>query len=221
MDANAQIDVRKAARAMARAGLSTAFGHCSVRLDADSFLVCRAGALSSIKPGEDGSVVPVRGSLPDGVLGEVRIHQQIYVRRAEIGAICRFSSPNVMAVSALGRAPKIRHVFGAMFAPEVKYSDDTRLMRDDAIAAEVAQVMGDSPGIIMRGIGAVTAGADIKQALCLAWFLEDMSRLELAVLSTGQAEQAPVYSPQAPGPTSWAAQVAERAWDHLTALDPE
>jgi HCOMODA/2-hydroxy-3-carboxy-muconic semialdehyde decarboxylase len=220
--ANAQIDVRKAARAMASAGLSTAFGHCSVRLDADSFLVCRAGALSTIKPAEDGSVVPVNGNLPQGVLGEVRIHQQIYTRRPEIGAVCRFSSPNVIAVSALGRAPKMRHVFGAMFAPEVKYSDDIRLMRDDAIAAEVAHVMGDSPGIVMRGIGAVTAGADIKQALCLAWFLEDMSRLELAVLSSGQADQAPVYTAdEALGLSGWGGQVAERAWDHLTALDPE
>src|SRR6188474_790576 len=164
MNANAQIDVRKAARAMARAGLSTAFGHCSVRLDADSFLVCRAGALSTIKPGESGSVVPVSGSLPAGVLGEVRIHQQIYARRPEIGAVCRFASPNVTAVSALGRAPRIRHGFGAMFAPEVKYSDDIRLMREDAIAAAVAKTMGDSRAIILRGNGAVTAGADIKQA---------------------------------------------------------
>jgi HCOMODA/2-hydroxy-3-carboxy-muconic semialdehyde decarboxylase len=222
MNATAQMDVRKAARAMARAGLSTAFGHCSVRLDADSFLVCRAGALSTIRPGESGSVVPVSGILPEGVLGEVRIHQQIYARRPEIGGICRFTSPNVTAVSALGRAPRIRHVFGAMFAPEVRYSDDIRLMRDDAIAAQVAHVMGESPGIIMRGIGAVTAGADIKQALCLAWFLEDMSRLELAVLSSGQADQAPVYTgDEAVGLSGWAGQVAERAWDHLTALDPE
>ena len=101
-----------------------------------------------------------------------------------------------------------------MFAPEVKYSDETRLMRDDAIAAEVAQAMGDSRGIILRGNGAVTAAADIKQALCLAWFLEDMSRLELAVLSSGQAEQAPVYTAEeALGRSTWAGQVAERAWD--------
>ena len=63
--------VRKAARALARAGLSTAFGHCSVRLTADSFLVCRAGALSTIQAGETGSVVPIEGPLPAGVLGEV------------------------------------------------------------------------------------------------------------------------------------------------------
>jgi HCOMODA/2-hydroxy-3-carboxy-muconic semialdehyde decarboxylase len=109
-----------------------------------------------------------------------------------------------------------------MFAPEVKYWDDIRLMRDDAIAAAVAQAMGDSPGIILRGNGAVTAGVDIRQALCLAWFLEDMSRLELAVLSSGQAEQAPVFTAEeALGRSTWAGQVAERAWDHLTALDPE
>lgn len=193
-----------------------------MRLDPDHFLVCRAGALSTIKAGEDGTVVPVRGNLPSGVLGEVRVHQQVYARRPEIGAICRFSASNVMAVSVLGRAPRIRHVFGAMFAPEVKYSNDIRLMRDDAIAAEVACLMGDSPGIVLRGLGAVTAGADIKQALCLAWFLEDMARLELAMLSSGQADQAPVYTTEeALGLASWSGNVAERAWDHLTALDPE
>jgi HCOMODA/2-hydroxy-3-carboxy-muconic semialdehyde decarboxylase len=222
MSSNPQVDVRKAARAMASAGLSTAFGHCSVRLDQDSFLVCRAGALSTIKPGESGSVVPVSGSLPEGVLGEVRIHQQIYARRPEIGAVCRFASPNVTAVSALGFAPRIRHGFGAMFAPEVKYWEDIRLMRDDTIAAGVAQAMGDSPAIILRGNGAVTAGVDLKQALCLAWFLEDMARVELAVLSSGRAEQAPVFTAEeALGRLTWAGLVAERAWDHLTALDPE
>jgi HCOMODA/2-hydroxy-3-carboxy-muconic semialdehyde decarboxylase len=222
MTANAQMNVRKAAGAMARAGLSTAFGHCSVRLDADSFRSAapERSALSSLVKAVQWC--RSEGSLPEGVLGEVRIHQQIYARRPEIGAICRFASPNVTGVSALGRAPKIRQSFGALFAPEVKYSDDTRLMRDDAIAAEVAQATGDTPGIIVRGIGAVTAGVDIKQALCLAWFLEDMSRLELAVLSSGQAEQAPVYrAEEALNRTTWAGQVAERAWDHLTALDPE
>lgn len=222
MNTNAEVSVRKAARAMARAGLSTAFGHCSVRLDEDSFLVCRAGALSTIKPGESGSVVPVDGSLPDGVLGEVRVHQQIYARRPEIGSILRFVSPQVMALSALGRAPKIRHGFGAQFAPEVKYWDDIRLMRDDETAANVAWSMGDSPGIILRGNGAVTAGETIEQALCLAWFLEDMARVELSVLSSGQAEQAPVFTAEeARSRCTWAGRIAERAWEHLTAQDPE
>ena len=216
------IKVRKAARAMARAGLSTAFGHCSVRLDADSFLVCRAGALSTIQPGEAGSVVPIKGSLPGGVLGEVRVHQQIYKKRAGIGAVCRFISPSVMAISALGRAPRIRHGLGAMFAPEVHFWSDIRLMRDDDIATAVADAMGDAPGIMLSGNGAVTAGATIEQALALAWFLEDMARVELAVLASGLVDQAPVYTAEeALGRASWAGQVAERVWDHLTAGDLE
>ena len=57
------------------------------------------------------------------------------------------------------------------------------------------------------GNGAVTDGLDIKQALCLAWFLEDMSRLELAVLSSGQAEQAPGFTAeQARGRSTWTGQ---------------
>jgi HCOMODA/2-hydroxy-3-carboxy-muconic semialdehyde decarboxylase len=214
--------VRKAARALARAGLSTAFGHCSVRLTADSFLVCRAGALSTIQAGETGSVVPIEGPLPAGVLGEVRVHQQIYARRSSVGAICRFISPQVSAVSALGRAPRIRHGFGAMFAPEVRYWGDIRLMRDDSVAATVAEAMEDSPAIVLRGNGAVTVGATIEQALALAWFLEDMARVELAVLASGMADQAPVLSAEeAFGRSSWAGQVAERAWDHLTFGDIE
>jgi len=214
--------VRKAARAMARAGLSTAFGHCSLRLDSDSFLVCRAGALSTLQPGEAGTVVPIDGSLPAGVLGEVRVHQQIYARRSTIGAVCRFISPQVSAVSALGRAPRIRHGFGAMFAPEVRYWGDIRLMRDDSIAASVAEAIEDSSGIVLRGNGAITVGATIEQALALAWFLEDMARVELAVLASGLADQAPVFSTEeALGRASWAGQVAERTWDHLTFGDIE
>ncbi len=37
-----QIIVRKMARALARGGLVNAYGHCSVRLDEKSFLVCAA-----------------------------------------------------------------------------------------------------------------------------------------------------------------------------------
>ena len=167
-------------------------------------------------------MVRMKGPLPEGVLGEVRVHQQIYARRSGVGAICRFISPQVTAVSALGRAPRIRHGLGAMLAPEVRYWGDIRLMRDDGIAAAVAEAMGDAPGIVLRGNGAVTAGATIEQALALAWFLEDMARVELAVLASGLADQAPVYTDEeALGRASWNGQVAERAWDHMTAGDPE
>ena len=90
-----QVLVRKAARALARGGLVHAYGHCSARIDQESFLVCAPKPMGLIEPGEDGQVVPIDGPLPDGVLGEVRIHQQIYRKRPDAGGVCRTMPPNL------------------------------------------------------------------------------------------------------------------------------
>src|SRR5258708_36709912 len=108
-----QIIVRKMARALARAGLVTAFGHCSVRLDEKSFLVCAPKPMGIIKPGEAGTGVSTDAPLPEGGLGEVRMHQQIYKRPGEIKAISRFISPNVGSPAGLGLPPQARHRPGA------------------------------------------------------------------------------------------------------------
>src|SRR4051794_24150710 len=93
-----EIRVRKAARAMGRHGLAHAYGHVSARIDANEFLVCASRPMGCIAPGERGTRVPVEGPLPDGVLGEVRIHQQIYRLRPDVGGICRVQPPKLMAL---------------------------------------------------------------------------------------------------------------------------
>ena len=214
--------VRKGARALSRAGLVTAYGHCSVKLNDKQMLVCRAGPMGTIHPGERGTIASIEGALPDGVLGEVRVHQQLYQRRPDIEAVCRVIPPRAMTMASLGRPPKVRHGFGAFFYPSPAYWDDPTLMRSDTVAAAVAETMGQSSGIILRGHGVVVAGADMKQAVTLAWFLEDMCRVELEVLATGEADSAPLLTEdQARGRASWAGNVAERMWDYLTADDPE
>jgi HCOMODA/2-hydroxy-3-carboxy-muconic semialdehyde decarboxylase len=217
-----QLEVRQAARALARCGLVGAYGHCSARLGSDTFLVCKAGPMGLIGAGQDGTRCSVDGPLPDGVLGEVRVHQQIYKRRPDIGAVCRVIPPNVMTMSVLGRPPKARHGFGAFFYPTPAYWDDPVLMRSDSIAAAVADALGNASGIILRGNGAVLAGANLMQTVTLAWFLEDMCRVELAVLATGEADRAPVLTErEAQSRADWSGQVAERMWEHLTFGDPE
>ncbi|WP_424135465.1 class II aldolase/adducin family protein [Roseomonas chloroacetimidivorans] len=73
-----------AARALGRHGLVHAYGHCSLRLDEVHFLVAPSRPLGLVAPGETCAVVPLEGGLPEGVLGEVRIHREIYRRRAEV-----------------------------------------------------------------------------------------------------------------------------------------
>jgi HCOMODA/2-hydroxy-3-carboxy-muconic semialdehyde decarboxylase len=217
-----QIIVRKMARALARGGLVNAFGHCSVRLDEKSFLVCAAKPMGTIKPGEPGTVVSTEGALPEGVLGEVRMHQQVYKRRSDAKAICRFISPNVVTLAALGLTPRARHGQGAHFYPQVPFWSDPGLIRNDPAAVGVAETMGKAPAVVVSVNGAVTAGETPAQAVTLAWFLEDAARVELAALNAGLADRAPrMTAEQAKTRATWQGRIAERMWDYLTDGDPE
>ena len=80
---------RIAARALGRAGLVHAYGHCSARVDDERFLVCPPVPMVHVQVGQDCNEVPVYGPLPEGLLGEVRLHQQIYRRRSDAGGVVR------------------------------------------------------------------------------------------------------------------------------------
>jgi len=172
-------------------------------------------------PGADCTEVAVEGPLPEGVLGEVRLHQRIYRRRPEAGGVVRFMGPQVMALAALGRVPEIRHGFGTYFAPRVGFWDDVQLVREDAKADGAIAAMGESAGLIMRGNGAVTAGRTLEEATGLAWYLEDACRIEVTALACGLSD-APALAPDvARQRATRAGLIFERMWDHMTAGDPE
>jgi HCOMODA/2-hydroxy-3-carboxy-muconic semialdehyde decarboxylase len=224
-----QARVRMAARAMGRHGLAHAYGHVSARLDADSFLVCASRPMGCIAPGEAGTRVPIEGPLPDGVLGEVRLHQQIYRLRPDAGGICRVQPPRLMALSTMRITPRPRHGSGTYFAPCPPLWDDPTLTRSDDKARALAEMLGAARAIVMRGNGAVCVGATIEQAACLAWLLEDAATVELAVrsASTGQVGQAgepesALYSePEIAARAVFTGGLFERMWEYLSFGDPE
>lgn len=218
----AQRLVRRAARALGRNGLAHAYGHCSVRLDAEHMLVCAAQPMGHIPPGRDGTVVPVAGPLPDGVLGEVRLHQQIYQRRPEIRGVCRSMPASLMALSALGRVPIPRHGMGSYFWPQPPLWPDVQLIRDDERARQAIELMGDSPALVLTGNGVVVCADSLEKACVLTWFLEDAARIELQALASGLADSAPRLDAEAArGRATWAGGIAERMWAYLTEGDPE
>ncbi len=214
--------LRRAARALGNAGLVNAYGHCSARIDAASFLVCAPRPMGMIAPGEAGTVVGVAGPLPDGVLGEVRIHQQVYRRRPDVGGIARIFPPQLMALSAMRATPQPRHGPGAYFWPPAPLWDDPQLLRSDEQAAALAEQLGTARAIVMRGNGAVVTGETLEAAVVLSWYLEDAARVELAVRASGGDASAPVLSADecAMRATS-AGGIYERMWAYLTRNDPE
>jgi len=220
--ARTQVRVRMAARALGRNDLGHAFGHVSARLDGDSFLVCAPKPMGLIRPEDDGTVVPIDGPLPDGVLGEVRCHQQIYQRRPDVNGIARTFLRDVMTLSTFQRTPKPRIGFASYFAPCPPLWDDPLLLRDDAAAAKFADTLGDARAIVMRGNGCVLTGASVEEAIVMAFFLEESAKTELAVMASGQEADSVIYSDdQAKARAVSSGRIFERMWDYLTDGDPE
>ncbi|MCE0767741.1 class II aldolase/adducin family protein [Pseudonocardia kujensis] len=211
--------LRVAARALAREGLVDAFGHCSLRIDESSFLVTPSVPLGQLQDGP-GVTVPTRGPLPVGVAGEVRMHQAIYRRRPDVGGIVRVLPSAVGALSVLGRTARPLDRNGAYFFPGPPLWPDPGLVRDDERADQVAQALGGSAAIVLRGNGAVVAGPSLPRAVVLARFLEDASATDLAVRA---ANGAPIEftADEAAARAVFSGGIEERMWRHLTRDDPE
>jgi len=217
-----QTRVRMAARALGRNDLGHAFGHVSARLDADSFLVCAPKPMGLIAPEDEGTIVPIEGTLPDGVLGEVRCHQQIYKRRPDVNGIARTFLRDVMTLSTFQRTPKSRIGFASYFAPFPPLWDDPLLLRDDAAALKFAETLGNARAIVMRGNGCVLTGATVEEAIVMAFFLEESAKTELAVMASGQEDRSLLFSnEQATARAVSSGRIFERMWDYLTNGDPE
>jgi HCOMODA/2-hydroxy-3-carboxy-muconic semialdehyde decarboxylase len=207
--------VKVASRAIARAGLAHAYGHCSVRLDGSHFLVSPAKPLGMVTHTDQPVRIPIVGPLPPDVLGEVRIHQQMYRARSDVGGIVRFQSPKLISLSALGRSPSVRHGLGSYFAPRAPFWNDPRLVRDDERAAAVATTLGAARAIVLRGNGAVVVGASLQEACVLSWYLEDAARVELDVLASG--DPGVVFRPEESADrATMQGRIFERMWDWLT-----
>lgn len=205
---------------MARHRLAHAYGHVSARIDAGSFLVSPAIPLGLVEANDQGTVVPLDGHFPADALPEVRMHREIYRRRPTIGGVVRVQPFAVTALSALGRTPRALHGLGTYFAPAAPLWSGTALIRDDAQAAAVADMMGEAAAIVLRGNGCVTAGVSIAEAASLAFFLEDAAKVELALLSaTATALEYTVD--EAAARAIRAGMLFERMWSFLCSGDPE
>jgi HCOMODA/2-hydroxy-3-carboxy-muconic semialdehyde decarboxylase len=213
--------VRLACRALGRHGLVHAYGHCSVRLDEGHLLVSPGRPLGLVAASEPCIVVPLDGELPEGVLGEVRIHRAIYRRRPDVQAVVRSMPPKVMSLSVQGLTPKARHGFGSYFHPGAPLWDDPQLLRSDAEAERLAVQLADARAIVMRGNGAVTVGASLEEAVVLTWYLEDAARIELDSRACNAADIGLLSADEARQRATWSGRILERMWDHLTAGDPE
>ena len=214
--------IRIACRALGKHSLAHAYGHCSIRLDDHHILVSPAKPPALAQPSDPCTVVPLEGAFPAGLLGEVRIHREIYKRRLDVNAIIRCQPPKTISLSAMGLTALPRHGFGTYFWPAPAFWPDPQLLRNDESAQELAVCLGDGRAIVMRGNGAVITGSSMEEALTMTWYLEDSARVELEYLaSSGQRDKNVLSQDECRNRAVFSGQIVERMWAYLTAQDPE
>ncbi|PZU51241.1 MAG: class II aldolase [Sphingomonas sp.] len=218
---NNETRLRIASRAIGRAGLAHAYGHCSLRLDERRYLVSPSKPLGLVTPGDSCHILSIDDPIPEHILGEVRIHREIYRRRPDVGGIVRSMPPHVMTLAAHGVSPRPRHGFGAYFHPAPAFWDDPQLLRSDEAAAALAARFGEGRALLMRGNGAVVAGNSIEEAVVLTWYLEDMARVELAGRAAGLGQHPGLDADDCARRATWSGAILERMFHYLASGDPE
>jgi ribulose-5-phosphate 4-epimerase/fuculose-1-phosphate aldolase len=213
-------DVVVAARSLAAASLVTAFGHVSVRTGSregrSGFRITPPKPLGTLRPDEPLQEVPLAGDeLPNGVPKEAWIHRAIYDARPDVGAICRAQPPVVTAVVSAGVPIRVLHGHGAFLGREVPVHGDARLIRARGAGEALARSLGDAGGVVMRGNGAVTVGADVGTATARMWVLERSAEMNRDAASAGSPE--PLSDEEFTYWESVSEEILERIWAYLRA----
>lgn len=200
MDGSKQAIIEELAlanRILANEGVLDAFGHVSVRDpgDAGAFFLSRSRSPGLVDAG-DIMRFDLDGAVLEGDRNpylETVIHAAVFKARPDIGAVVHHHDPSVLpfAISPV----RLRPVFhlGAVAGAEVPvwdsqdaFGDTSLLVSDLAMAASLAQAMGNGPAILLKRHGAVCAANSLKQAVFVAIAMRDNARLLLDALALGE-----------------------------------
>jgi ribulose-5-phosphate 4-epimerase/fuculose-1-phosphate aldolase len=120
----------------------------------------------------DGSTIEGEGEPPD----EHHLHRAIFMRRPDAGAIAHTTPEHVVALSIAGRALVPVNSIGSFLPETTPVFDEEIPVTTVERAAAVAEALGDSPALVLRGRGLVIAGPTVETALAWTTSAEENAR---------------------------------------------
>jgi HCOMODA/2-hydroxy-3-carboxy-muconic semialdehyde decarboxylase len=184
-------DLVAGSRILAAEGVLDAYGHISARSDKrpDRFIMSRSRAPALVTAADlmelDAESEPLAGDKRKGFI-ERYIHGEIYRSRPEVMAVVHSHSPSVIPFGIT--KTKLRPVYhmGSFLwsgAPvwdirRVREDNDV-LVRDRPLGAALAQTLGSSACVLMRGHGMTVVGESVQEAVFRAIYTEMNARLQL------------------------------------------
>jgi ribulose-5-phosphate 4-epimerase/fuculose-1-phosphate aldolase len=212
-------EVVTAARILDGLGLVAGFGHVSVLAETGTeVLITPRRAPGLVEENQlvrvelgTGRVLENDGWQPL----ELPLHLCIYRARPDVRAICRTHSLAASAFGVVGESLLPLHGFGAFLLGPVPIYRDPDLITTEEQGRAVAQTMGQSCGILLRGNGAVVVGKNVRQACVRAVYLEESAQLNLLARHVGRPQG--FSEEETARRRRWFEQEEERAWDYLAA----
>src|SRR5438067_12104190 len=184
-------------RILAREGVVDSFGHVSIRHPdrADRYVLSRARAPECIEPDDlmefalAGTPIDPAGRTP---YAERFIHGAVYEMRADVRAVVHHHSPTVIPFSVTRVSPSpILHMCARIgidvptWDSRASFGDTNLLVTTMDMARNLARALGDRPTVLMRGHGAVVAGASLREVVFNAIYLQVNADLQLKARALG------------------------------------
>lgn len=194
-------DLVVANRILYNEGVVDGFGHISVRHDktAGHFLLARSMAPGLVTAADimefDREGEAVGGDSRTAYL-ERFIHSEIYKRRPDVVSVVHSHSPSIIPFGAIAVPLKPIYHMGSFLGGGVPVFEirDTAgaatdmLVRNPALGAALAAILGDRAVALLRGHGDVVVGGSIREAVFRAVYTEVNARLAGEALRLGDGK---------------------------------
>jgi ribulose-5-phosphate 4-epimerase/fuculose-1-phosphate aldolase len=184
-------------RILAREGVVDAFGHASIRHPdhPDRYILSRARAPECIEADDlleftlTGEPIAAAGRKP---YAERHIHGAIYERRPDVRAVIHHHSPAVIPFGVTGTTLQpIMHMCASIGAAvptwdsRARFGDTNLLVTTMEMARDLAATLDLRPTVLMRGHGAVVAGASLREVVFNAIYLQLNAELQMRAAALG------------------------------------
>jgi L-fuculose-phosphate aldolase len=195
-------DVAAANRVLAHLGLATgltaALGHASMRIPSEPKYFFVKGreyeldALAIMEPEDmvmcdtEGFLIASRPGLTQ--CSEVKIHACIYKTHPEIQSIVHVHPRYTILMSVLtGSIKPMRQEGAQLLRRPLPIYPHVKTIQSDAEGMDVANLLGESRAILLRGHGAVTTGKSLSEAVMDMAHLEEQAQMNyLAYCAEGK-----------------------------------
>jgi ribulose-5-phosphate 4-epimerase/fuculose-1-phosphate aldolase len=213
-------------RILANEGVVDAFGHVSVRdpRNPERFWLSRSRSPALVELDDlmeftlEGAAVDARGRTP---YGERMIHAAVYAARADVRSVVHHHAygvlPFTITDAPLRPVVHTASVIGAevpVWDIRTKFGDTDMLVRSLEQGRDLAAALGNNTCVLIRGHGAVVAGASVERAVLTAIYLEVNANVLLQSQALGAPEPLTAGEIARSSETQFSPLALDRTWEY-------